>query len=240
MAIHKGAVLLKFCAIFILTLFAFEGKAYAQVSGSMTLVSDYSYRGISLSDGQAVPQLNLVYDSPDGWYAGAFGSKVRVYSWTSDGEQILLYSGLSRRLGLASGMIWEAGVTGSLFPNATSLNYGEIFTGIMMDNLSARIYYSPDYIGLSMKSLYLEANADYALHERIDVFSHIGWLTYPDAKAGQVANNRLDARIGFGVNFSSWKLQLAYGTTKQRHTYSAVRYQSPARSNLVFSASYLF
>lgn len=234
MAIHKGAVLLRFCAIFIFTFFAFDSKAYAQVSGSITLVSDYYYRGISLSDGQAVPQLNLVYDGPDGWYAGAFGSKVRVNSWNSDGEQILLYSGLSRRL--ASGIIWEAGVTGSLFPKTTDLNYGEIFTGVMMDNLSARIYYCPDYIGLRMKTLYLEANADYALHERIDVFSHIGWLTYPDAKAGQLANNRLDARVGFGVNFSSWKLQLAYGATKQRQAYGT----NKSNNSLVFSASYLF
>lgn len=238
MVIHKGAVLLKFCAIFILTLFAFEGKAHAQVSGSITLVSDYFYRGISLSDDQAVPQLNLVYDNPDGWYAGAFGSKVRVNSKNSDGEQILLYSGFSHRLN--SGMVWEAGATGSLFPKATDLNYGEIFTGVMVDNLSARIYYSPNYIGLNAKTLYLEANADYALHERIDLFSHIGWLTYPDAKPGQVINNRFDARVGLGVNFTAWKLQLAYGISRQRRSYNTGKYQSPVRDSLVFSASYLF
>lgn len=231
-------VLLKFCVILIFSIFAVTGKAYAQVSGSITLASDYSYRGISLSNEQPVAQLNLVYDAPDGWYAGAFGSKVKLNSNSSEGEQILLYSGFSQRL--RSGVIWEAGATAAIFPKSTDLNYGEVFTGLMFDNLSARIYYSPNYIGLNNKTLYLEANADYQLQERLDVFSHIGWLVYLDDKVGQVNRNRVDVRVGVGSNFSSWKLQLAYGITRPQHSYNTGKYQNNSRNNLVFSASYLF
>jgi len=230
-------VLLKFCVILVFSIFAVAGKAYAQVSGSITLASDYSYRGISLSNDEPVAQLNLVYDAPDGWYAGIFGSKVKSNSG-SDGEQILLYSGLSRRL--RSGMTWEAGATASLFPKSTDLNYGEVFTGLMFDNLSTRIYYSPNYIGLNAKSVYVEANADYQLQERLDLFSHIGWLVYPDGKVGQVNRNRFDMRLGIGGNFSSWKLQMAYGITRPQYSNSTGRYQSTSRNSLVFSASYLF
>ena len=53
-------------------------EACAQVSGSVTLVSDYRYRGISLSDGRPTAQLSVAYDRPDGWYMGAFASRVRL------------------------------------------------------------------------------------------------------------------------------------------------------------------
>ena len=42
-------------------------EARAQVSGTVSLVSDYRLRGISLSDGEPEPQVNLGYDSPGGW-----------------------------------------------------------------------------------------------------------------------------------------------------------------------------
>ncbi|MBC3909815.1 TorF family putative porin [Undibacterium umbellatum] len=230
--------MLKYCVILVISIFAIAGKACAQVSGSITLASDYSYRGVSLSNERPVAQLNLVYDAPDGWYAGAFGSKVKLTSSDSNGEQILLYSGFSRRL--RSGLIWEAGATAALFPKANDLNYGEVFAGLMFDNLSARIYYSPNYIGLNSKTLYMEANADYQLQEHLDLFSHIGWLVYPDGKVGRVNRNRVDLRVGVGSNFSSWKLQLAYSITRPQYSYKTGKYQNNSRNSLVFSASYLF
>ena len=51
--------------------------ARADVAFNVGAVTDYRYRGISLSDDQPAAQLTLVYDAPRGWYAGAFASSVR-------------------------------------------------------------------------------------------------------------------------------------------------------------------
>ena len=50
----------------------------AQVSGSLTLVSDYRFRGVSLSHNNPAAQLGAVYDDARGWYAGAFAVRAFV------------------------------------------------------------------------------------------------------------------------------------------------------------------
>jgi hypothetical protein len=42
-------------------------SACAQVSGSATLLSDYRFRGVSLSDGQPAVQLGVAWERDDGW-----------------------------------------------------------------------------------------------------------------------------------------------------------------------------
>ena len=49
----------------------------AQISGTASLVSNYRFRGISLSENKPAAQLGLTYDDVQGWYAGAFASTAR-------------------------------------------------------------------------------------------------------------------------------------------------------------------
>jgi hypothetical protein len=48
--------------------------ACAQTSGSLTLVSEYAVRGISLGAGRPAVQLQIDHDAPGGWYLGGFVS----------------------------------------------------------------------------------------------------------------------------------------------------------------------
>jgi uncharacterized protein (TIGR02001 family) len=48
------------------------GPVKAQVDGSVSIVSDYRFRGASLSDGHPEPQVQLGYDGTGGWYVGGF------------------------------------------------------------------------------------------------------------------------------------------------------------------------
>src|SRR5690348_2212837 len=52
--------------------------AFAGVSGSVALTSDYRFRGITLSDGLPALQLDVDWSAPQGWYAGAFASSARL------------------------------------------------------------------------------------------------------------------------------------------------------------------
>src|SRR6266508_589758 len=67
--------LLRLGAGAVLALFA--SVAAAQISGTVNLVSDYRYRGTSLSDDKPAAQLGLTYDDASGWYAGLSASTVR-------------------------------------------------------------------------------------------------------------------------------------------------------------------
>ena len=62
--------------IFSLVLLLFTATARADWSGSIALVSDYRFRGISLTDGQPALQAGVAYDHPTGLFAGLFASNV--------------------------------------------------------------------------------------------------------------------------------------------------------------------
>ena len=55
----------------------------ATLSGSLTLTSDYLFRGISQTDRKPALQAGLEYDWTNGWYLGGWGSNV---SWLADGS----------------------------------------------------------------------------------------------------------------------------------------------------------
>src|SRR3954462_13454357 len=57
---------------------AVAGSAAAQLSGTVAGVTDYRYRGVTFSDRRPAAQAGLTYDDASGWYAGAFGSTVRL------------------------------------------------------------------------------------------------------------------------------------------------------------------
>lgn len=75
------------CGLFIPLVCATAGTALAEeaspVSGSVTLVSDYSFRGLAQSNRKPALQGGIEYASAGGFYAGAWGSSI---SWLSDGQ----------------------------------------------------------------------------------------------------------------------------------------------------------
>src|SRR5215471_8296027 len=99
-----------------LGMFLFAGSCWAQLSGNATLVSNYWYRGISLSNDNPAAQVGIGFDHTSGWYAGAVGSSVELNDQTKRGLQILTYAGYARRASADSS--WEAGISYSAFSNA--------------------------------------------------------------------------------------------------------------------------
>jgi len=82
-------------------------EVFAQVSGSASLLSDYRYRGVSLSRNRPAAQLAVAYDDASGWYGGAFASTVQLVYPATRELQVVSFAGYARRL--PSGLSWEAG-----------------------------------------------------------------------------------------------------------------------------------
>jgi uncharacterized protein (TIGR02001 family) len=183
-------------------------SACAQVSGSATLLSDYRFRGVSLSDGQPAAQLGVAWERDDGWYAGAFASSTRLYGHT--GMQLLAYLGYAHRL--HAGLSWEAGAEYAAFSRYPGDSYPEVYLGLATDKLSARLYYAPRYFSEDDAAFYAELNGNHALNERFRLLGHVGWLQRsghgadPDQGAQR---RRFDVRIGVGAALGGFDLQLA-------------------------------
>ncbi|PHV04340.1 hypothetical protein CSQ96_26425 [Janthinobacterium sp. BJB412] len=128
------------------------GGAGAQTSGSVTLSSDYRWRGESLSDGRAASQLAVNYDNAAGWYGGAQLASVRLRE--RDGAQAITYAGLARRQ--ASGWSWEAGASATVHSRDHASDYREGFVGLAGERLGVRLSLAPRYLGRDLRSAYLE------------------------------------------------------------------------------------
>jgi uncharacterized protein (TIGR02001 family) len=85
------------------------------VSGSVTLLSDYRFRGISRSDGDPALQAQLTLSLPSGLYAGARGTTLKGLTNRADAE-FDLYAGYSIPLGLGSSV--DTGLIYYAFPGA--------------------------------------------------------------------------------------------------------------------------
>lgn len=194
--------------------------AAAQVSGSVALVSDYLYRGVSLSDGKPVPQLTLVYDHMDGWYIGAFASRLRRIYGTESGSTYISYAGYSRRL--ASGASWEAGVSNYAYPASSGMNFQEVYAGLATERISGRVSYSPHYLFQGLRTVYGELSGSHRLRDNLSLFAHAGYLASLREGWRQQPVRRTDARIGLGISVESWEAQLAWADAHQRGAYNGV------------------
>jgi uncharacterized protein (TIGR02001 family) len=191
--------------------------AAAQVSGTLTGVTDYRYRGNTLTDREPAAQIGFAYDDPKGWYAGVFGSTVRLKPprGPSSYFQAIAYGGYATRV--ASRLSVEVGGDYSAFADANELNYGEVFLGVATDGASARVYYAPRYFGESSGAVYGEINATRSLSDGVRLFLHAGYVRYRYESPyglvpprGETTQRVADARIGLRFEFDPFQLEVAW------------------------------
>lgn len=187
--------------------------ALAQTGFSAGLLSDYRYRGLSLSDGLPVAQLGVNHDTASGVYLGLAVSGVRL-PHTGTNVQAVAYAGYAERLG--SAFSWEAGLSATAFSRAAAYGYREAYVGIGIERLSARVYLAPSYFGIGGRTLYAELNGSYPLSDKVDLVAHAGHLR-PAARTEYrpfAPDPYTDLQAGLSAVRDNWTVQLAWGVTR--------------------------
>jgi uncharacterized protein (TIGR02001 family) len=212
--------------------------AHAQVSGSASIVSNYRYRGVSLSDNDPAAQAALVYDHPQGFYAGAFASTVKIGYPTSNEVQGIFFAGFARKTPF--GATWEAGIVYSGFTGATSYAYPELLAGAAYEKISARLHYSPNYYGRGLDAIYGEIDAVHRLLDHMQLVAHVGVL-WTNARNiyGEAFDSIVDGRAGVVFDFDGFNVQLSWvGISDANAGYGLTRVRSG--NGPVLSVSWLF
>lgn len=187
-----------------------SADVFAQFSGSASLLSDYRFRGISLSHNRPAAQLALAYDDASGWYGGAFASTVQLVDGTRRELQVVSFVGYAKRV--PSGLSWEAGADYSVVTGDQSYSYPEVYAGVAFENVNARLYYAPRYFGLDSGVIYGEINASYRIVERVRLLAHGGALRNDSENS---YNRRPDHRVfdgsfGVALDLDPFNVQLAW------------------------------
>ncbi|WP_229256500.1 TorF family putative porin [Duganella lactea] len=184
--------------------------AQAQLSGSAGLMSNYLYRGISLSNNQPAARLALNYDGAGGWYAGGQAVTGQLVTEQQRNVQWVGYAGYAARL--ASGLSWESGVSAYAFPRSPTWNFREVYVGLAGNGLSGRLHYSPDYLGMNERTLFGELNGGWMLAPRWQAFWHGGYLHSFD----NALSNRAELRFGVATGLHGWRAQASFDLTRLR------------------------
>ena len=182
----------------------------AEVSGSASLLSDYRYRGISLSDNRPAAQVALAYDDASGWYGGAFASTVRLGYPTNREVQLISFAGFAKRM--PSGLSWEAGANYSVVTGERSYGYVEAYVGLASEKASARLYYAPRYYGSESGVIYGEVNVSHELRDGLRLVAHGGVSrnNFRDIYGARVDRRVFDASLGMVVDFDQFSAQLSW------------------------------
>jgi uncharacterized protein (TIGR02001 family) len=163
------------------------------------------YRGLSLSDDNPVPQASIAYDSPTGWYLGAFASRIAIHGDPTH-TQLIGYGGYAQQW--SSDVSWEAGTSKIAYLQDAQSDYAEFFGGLASEHFSGRVYYSPNYLGQGLSSLYAELNANYSPQEHLHLLAHLGHLHVSPSAEATVASH-FDCSVGIKMTLGEWNAQLA-------------------------------
>jgi uncharacterized protein (TIGR02001 family) len=208
--------------------------AYADISGTVSVVSDYRFRGQSLSNGNPEPQLDLTLDIDRGWYAGMFLSGVNLDD--HDITQLLAYGGYAHAF--TSGWSWDAGIIDSHFISVADYDYAETYFGIASEHVNAKLYLSPNYFGFSTRTAYAEVNGSYPLNDTWRALAHAGCLVRIGGDKDFPAK-RWDGQIGIAKMLNQWTVQLAWvAVQKSLSVYPSYNNLHP--HTWVLDASYAF
>lgn len=213
------------------------GVAFAQAGGSIAFLSDYRYRGVSLSDERPTLRVGLSYDDASGWFGGASLAGVSLGPYARGQVQVLGYAGYAGRLSERIG--WEAGVTGVHFGADSYDDYGEVFTGLNGDRWSMRLHYSPDYFGSGVRTLYGEFNIGLPLSQLIRVTAHAGALQRVGGIRAQGNDLNLDASLGLAIARDAWEVRLEWIGGERGAIYPTV-YGRGSSGALVLTAAISF
>ncbi|QTC92784.1 TorF family putative porin [Brevundimonas goettingensis] len=98
-----------------------------RVEGTAGVVSDYRFRGYSLSGGEPAVQAGLTLTHVSGFYVDVYSSSIEDYGVDSDGNgaEVELTGSLGWR-GQASGIDVEASVAAYRYPGGEAVDYVEI------------------------------------------------------------------------------------------------------------------
>jgi len=191
-----------------------DGAAFS-LSANAALVSDYRFRGISLSDKDIALQGGFDISHESGFYVGTWGSSIESYAGPTGNASELeldIYGGYATTFGELD---FDIGILAYTYPGSEGTTYWEPYAsigGAMGDvawTLGATYAPEQDSIGGS-DNLYVYLNTGVALAETGITLS--GGIGYETGAFGDDAwgKNKWDWSLGGEYAFESFAIGVAY------------------------------
>jgi uncharacterized protein (TIGR02001 family) len=139
-----------------------EAQSSIELSGNVGLVSDYRYRGISLSDRDPAIQGGIDLSHKSGLFIGTWASSIADYGGSN--LELDIYGGYA---GQAAGIDYSLSVLGYIYPGGSGVDYvelqGTVGKTVGPAALELVLAYVPDQKNYPGDNFYIEAKAEVSL-----------------------------------------------------------------------------
>jgi uncharacterized protein (TIGR02001 family) len=179
------------------------------VSGGVTVVSDYRFRGVSLSDKDFAVQPTLTITHESGLYAGFWGSNVADNG--GDDVEIDLYAGF----GGGEAVTYDIGATYYLYPGASDINYvefiGKVGTTVGPAEIGATVAYAPNQNNIGDEdNFYIGSNLGVGIPTTpITLVATLG------LEDGAFGDNKIDWSLGATAEVKGFTVGASYVDTNR-------------------------
>lgn len=184
-------------------------QAIGEISGRVTLASEYIYRGKALSDGNPALQAGIDYEHDAGFFTGAWASTVDIRNPTGRRDAELDYyvgwhfSGESRVSGALS-------VTRYTYPGQTTsydYNYTELLATASWDGrYTVEVGHAHDVYGSTVDSRHVELRVDWPLRNAWIISGGLGMNDLSKLGSSRYAYGDL----GVSARFARFTLDLRW------------------------------
>jgi uncharacterized protein (TIGR02001 family) len=202
------------------------GTAHAGLTETITVATDYDFRGFSQTAQEPAVQGSIDYASDSGFYAGTWVSNVDFGDTTSYEQDLYAgFSGTAGKFGYDAGAIWYT-YDESLY------SYPEVYVSGAIGPFKAKFWYSPEFAGVNVdpttlapdkdseSAYYFEGNLTFPLNDMYTLLVHAGYSfgDYWD-EAGKVASvaagrkldgEYLDYSVGLSATFGKFTTTFKY------------------------------
>ncbi|WP_374763613.1 TorF family putative porin [Yunchengibacter salinarum] len=171
-------------------------------SGSVGLVSDYRFRGLSLTDEDVALQGSVTASHESGFSLNVWSSSIDDFN----GAGTELDFTASYTANLSEDVSWTNGVIFYTFPGGKNTNYWELYSSMSVSvgagSLGAGVNYNWDQGNIGgQDNIYLSANGSYPLADSgISLNGNIG---YED---GAFGNDKVDWGVGFSTSLEGFNV----------------------------------
>jgi uncharacterized protein (TIGR02001 family) len=152
-------------------LLAATAAAQAEISSTVTLTSDYDFRGITQTAKDPALQLSVDWAGESGLYVGAWGSNVDFGDCCDENLEVDVYAGYAG----GEEVTYDVGLVYYFYPGADSIHFGELYGELGWQMLTGKLWYSPDFANADESAYYIEGNANFELPANFGLGLHIGY-----------------------------------------------------------------
>ena len=200
-------------------LLAGSQAAMAEISGNVTLATDYRFRGISQTDRDPAIQGGFDYEHESGLYAGIWASNIQ-FAGSIEMDYYGGYAGnINDNIGFDVGVIYYDYPSDNQGSD-NDLEFWEFYGGLSGDagpvSLSGKLSYSPDYTLETGDGVYVDLGASYGLPREFTLSAHFGYQYIEDGSVKDEGffssdeDSYTDWSIGISRSWMGVDLDLSY------------------------------